>query len=64
MRILVVEDARSLVEVIAEGLRDQGMAVDIAYDGLAAAASWTSTRTTWWCSTGTCPASTATRSAR
>ncbi|MCM1975519.1 MULTISPECIES: response regulator transcription factor [unclassified Streptomyces] len=38
MRILVVEDARTLAEVVAEGLRDQGMAVDLAYDGLAAAA--------------------------
>ncbi|MFB7449752.1 MULTISPECIES: response regulator transcription factor [unclassified Streptomyces] len=38
MRILVVEDARSLAEVVAEGLRDQGMAVDLAYDGLEAAA--------------------------
>ncbi|MFD9304836.1 response regulator transcription factor [Streptomyces sp. NPDC060048] len=38
MRILVVEDARSLAEVVAEGLRDQGMAVDVAHDGLAAAA--------------------------
>ncbi|GIM98180.1 response regulator transcription factor [Paractinoplanes toevensis] len=38
MRILVVEDARALAAVVAEGLRDQGMAVDVAYDGLAAAA--------------------------
>ncbi|MER7957916.1 response regulator transcription factor [Streptomyces sp. NPDC096030] len=38
MRVLVVEDARSLAEVIAEGLRDQGMAVDVAHDGLEAAA--------------------------
>ncbi|MEU3074082.1 response regulator transcription factor [Streptomyces laurentii] len=38
MRILVVEDARSLAEVVAEGLRDQGMAVDVAHDGLDAAA--------------------------
>ncbi|MFI9756665.1 response regulator transcription factor [Streptomyces sp. NPDC051963] len=38
MRVLVVEDARSLAEVVAEGLRDQGMAVDVALDGLAAAA--------------------------
>ncbi|MEU8075375.1 response regulator transcription factor [Catellatospora citrea] len=37
MRVLVVEDARALAEVVAEGLRDQGMAVDVAYDGLAAA---------------------------
>lgn len=33
-----MEDARSLAEVVAEGLRDQGMAVDLAHDGLTAAA--------------------------
>ena len=38
MRVLVVEDSRSLAAVLAEGLRDQGMAVDIAHDGLDAAA--------------------------
>ncbi|MEU6407271.1 response regulator transcription factor [Microbispora sp. NPDC046933] len=38
MRILVVEDERSLAEVVAEGLRDQGMAVDISHDGLSATA--------------------------
>jgi DNA-binding response OmpR family regulator len=38
MRILVVEDDAALAEVVAEGLRDQGMAVDLARDGLAAAA--------------------------
>ncbi|MFI8895468.1 response regulator transcription factor [Streptomyces paradoxus] len=38
MRVLVVEDARPLADVIAEGLRDQGMAVDVAHDGLDAAA--------------------------
>ncbi|MEU6248871.1 response regulator transcription factor [Glycomyces sp. NPDC047010] len=37
MRVLVVEDARALAEVVAEGLRDNGMAVDLAFDGLAAA---------------------------
>jgi DNA-binding response OmpR family regulator len=37
MRVLVVEDARSLADVLAEGLRDQGMAVDVAHDGHAAA---------------------------
>lgn len=36
--MLVVEDARSLAAVLAEGLRDQGMAVDVAHDGLEAAA--------------------------
>jgi DNA-binding response OmpR family regulator len=36
--VLVVEDARSLATVLAEGLRDQGMAVDVAHDGLEAAA--------------------------
>jgi DNA-binding response OmpR family regulator len=36
--VLVVEDVRSLADDIAEGLRDQGFAVDVAYDGLDAAA--------------------------
>jgi DNA-binding response OmpR family regulator len=38
MRVLVVEDDPALAEVVAEGLRDQGMAVDLAGDGLVAAA--------------------------
>ncbi|MEV0268281.1 response regulator transcription factor [Hamadaea sp. NPDC050747] len=38
MRVLVVEDDPALAEVVAEGLRDQGMAVDRADDGLSAAA--------------------------
>jgi DNA-binding response OmpR family regulator len=38
VRVLVVEDARSLAAILAEGLRDQGMAVDVAHDGLEAAA--------------------------
>ena len=38
MRVLVVEDSQSLAEVLVEGLRDQGMAVDAAHDGLEAAA--------------------------
>ena len=33
-----MEDARSLADVLVEGLRDQGMAVDAARDGLEAAA--------------------------
>jgi DNA-binding response OmpR family regulator len=36
--VLVVEDRRSLADVLVEGLRDQGMAVDAARDGLEAAA--------------------------
>jgi DNA-binding response OmpR family regulator len=36
MRVLVVEDQKTLANRIAEGLRDQGMAVDVAYDGVAA----------------------------
>jgi len=38
VRVLVVEDATHLADVVAEGLRDQGMAVDVSYDGLDAAA--------------------------
>ena len=34
--MLVVEDQKTLANRIAEGLRDQGMAVDVAYDGAAA----------------------------
>jgi DNA-binding response OmpR family regulator len=33
VRVLVVEDQKLLARRIAEGLRDQGMAVDIAHDG-------------------------------
>ena len=33
MRVLVVEDQVDLADDIAEGLRDQGMACDVAYDG-------------------------------
>jgi DNA-binding response OmpR family regulator len=33
MRVLVVEDVPAFANAIAEGLRDQGMAVDVAYDG-------------------------------
>jgi DNA-binding response OmpR family regulator len=36
--VLVVEDSAALADVLVEGLRDQGMAVDSAYDGLEAAA--------------------------
>ncbi|MBV9603587.1 MAG: response regulator transcription factor [Solirubrobacterales bacterium] len=40
MRVLVVEDAPRLANTIAEGLRDQGIAVDLAYDGHEAAAKF------------------------
>jgi len=36
MRVLVVEDHEELAETVATGLRRQGMAVDVAGDGLAA----------------------------
>jgi DNA-binding response OmpR family regulator len=38
MRVLVVEDVHLLADDIAEGLRDHGMAVDVSYDGVEAAA--------------------------
>ena len=38
MKVLVVEDVPRLANDIAEGLRDQGMAVDVSYDGLDAVA--------------------------
>ncbi len=36
MRVLVVEDQTELADDIADGLRDRGMAADVAYDGPAA----------------------------
>jgi DNA-binding response OmpR family regulator len=38
MRVLVVEDCQPLADLVAEGLSDQGIAVDVAYDGTEAAA--------------------------
>lgn len=38
MRVLLVEDETLLADTIARGLRAQGMAVDVAYDGTAALA--------------------------
>jgi DNA-binding response OmpR family regulator len=37
VRVLVVEDSRALADVVVERLRDEGMAVDVAHDGLQAA---------------------------
>jgi DNA-binding response OmpR family regulator len=39
--VLLVEDSKHLADVIAEGLRDQGMAVDVTYDGRDAATKFT-----------------------
>ena len=36
MRVLVVEDHVELADDIAEGLRDRGIATDVAHDGTAA----------------------------
>ena len=38
MRVLVVEDSRTLADALVEGLQDEAMAVDVAYEGLEAAA--------------------------
>jgi DNA-binding response OmpR family regulator len=34
MRVLIAEDHRRLAKALAEGLRKEGMAVDVAYDGV------------------------------
>ena len=44
MRVLVVEDERRLADAIARGLRNEGMAVDIAYDGTEGSQKSTFTR--------------------
>ncbi len=33
MRVLVVEDHKRLADAVARGLRDEGMAIDLAFDG-------------------------------
>lgn len=38
MRVLVVEDSRTLADALVDGLQDEAMAVDVAYEGLEAAA--------------------------
>src|SRR5580658_3241267 len=38
VRVLVVEDSRLIADDVIEGLRDKGIAVDVAYDGLESAA--------------------------
>jgi len=57
MRVLVVEDQAELADDIADGLRDQGIGADVAYDGPAGIEKALMN------SYGTCPRSTATRSA-
>src|ERR1700678_2056231 len=37
VRVLVVEDCRALADLVAEGLSDQGIAADVAYNGTEAA---------------------------
>jgi DNA-binding response OmpR family regulator len=37
VRVLVVEDCQPLANLVAEGLSDQGIAADVAYDGVEAA---------------------------
>ena len=39
MRVLVVEDCQPLADLVAEGLSDQGIAADVAYDGTGRRAS-------------------------
>ena len=64
MRVLVVEDHKELAATIAVGLRREGMAVDIAFDGEDALAPRRRRQLRRRsCSTATCRSSTATTSA-
>jgi DNA-binding response OmpR family regulator len=63
MRILIVEDVARFANEIADGLRDQGMAVDVAYDGNEALTKLNLNPTKSSSSTATSPESTATRCA-
>lgn len=40
MKVLVVEDCRPLADLVAEGLSDQGISTDVAYDGTEAVAKF------------------------
>ena len=61
MRMLVAEDHRRLANAVAEGLRREGMAVDVAFDGADALAhAARSCATTLSCSTVTSRACTGT----
>jgi DNA-binding response OmpR family regulator len=44
MRVLVVEDERALADAVVRGLRQRGMAVDVAYDGTLGEEMATTTR--------------------
>ncbi|MDQ3053839.1 MAG: response regulator transcription factor [Actinomycetota bacterium] len=43
MRILLVEDERQLADTLARGLRREGIAVDVAYDGVEGHEKWSYT---------------------
>ncbi len=63
MRVLVVEDEQLLADAIAEGLRQQAIAADVAYDGDDGMDRLAVNEYDWSCSTGTCPRSPAMKSA-
>ncbi|MBA3367947.1 MAG: response regulator transcription factor [Geodermatophilaceae bacterium] len=43
MRVLLVEDEKQLADTLARGLRREGMAVDVAYDGVEGHEKWSYT---------------------
>ena len=63
MRVLLVEDHAKLALTLANGLRREGMAVDVVFDGHDALTQPPPRPTTSWSSIATSPASTAMRSA-
>jgi ActR/RegA family two-component response regulator len=63
--ILVVEDNRDVLAVIAHALTNSGFAVTRAYDGEMGLTRRSTPRPHWWCSTSDCrsaPASTSLQS--
>ena len=60
VRVLVVEDEAALADAVARGLRREGMAVDVAYDGVDGHEKATVTRYDVISLTGTCRACPAT----
>ena len=64
MRVLVVEDNQVVAQAVAEGLRDQGFAVDVAGDGAAGLDKAALAAYDVSCWTAICRRCTGTRSAR
>ena len=56
MKILVVEDDRTVGQYVLRGLQEQGFQADLVADGTEALQAASRATTTSWCWTSGCPA--------